>query len=69
MKTEVNIKNGLTKIVLTPENEFESDVLEKVYRNKQEYELDVKVDGDYGYHEIKNTKIEIGINKKKNNNK
>lgn len=54
MKTKVIIENGLTKIVMTPENDFETDVLDKVYRKKQNYEIETSVTAEYYYNEYKN---------------
>ena len=50
MKAKVVIENGLTTIVLTPENEFEKDVIEKVDNNKAKYDMiaDTSVKNAYG---------------------
>lgn len=45
MKTKVIIENGESKIVLTPENDFEKDILEKLYDDK--YETSTVLESDY----------------------
>ena len=37
MKTKVIIENGETDIILTPENDFDKGVLEKIHKNKQNF--------------------------------
>ena len=46
MKSKVVIENGEIEIVLTPENDFEREVLDKIYSNKNKYDIftDVKLD-------------------------
>ena len=46
MKSKVVIENGETEIILTPENDFEREVLDKIYSNKNKYDIftDVKLD-------------------------
>lgn len=63
MKAKVIIENGETTIVLTPENIFETDVLEKVYTSKGSYNLNTNVDARYNYGSYDNHKIEISIKK------
>lgn len=63
MKAKVIIENGCTEIILTPENEFEEDVLEKVYENKYEItNTKIYVLAYYGIYS--KHKITININKK-----
>jgi hypothetical protein len=61
MKAKVIIENGETTIVLRPENEFETDVLEKVYKRKEAYNLNTIVEARYNYGSYDNHKIEISI--------
>ena len=44
MRTKVLIENGETTIILTPENEFEIDVIEKIHCKKEKFNL---VDWNY----------------------
>ena len=62
MKTKVIIENGKTEIVLTPENDFELDVIEKTV-DKKYVVKDISVHADYSYNEYKNHKIVIQIEK------
>lgn len=39
MKAKVIIENGETQIILTPENEFEIDLIEKIYDKKEKYNV------------------------------
>lgn len=61
MKTKVIIENGEITINLTPENEFESGVIEKVYRNKEKHNVDTCFNAKYEYGTYKNHKIELSI--------
>lgn len=47
MKAKVIIENGETEIVLTPENDFEEDVLKKVHSMKEKYSLNTGVNSKY----------------------
>lgn len=62
MKASVLIKNGKTEIVLTPENEFEIDVIERTIDGNYNVKS-TKVESDYNYHSRKNHKIIIEIEK------
>jgi len=64
METSVTIKNGITEIVLTPENTFELDVIEKIIYKK--YHLkESKAVSDYDWQCHKNHRIELVIEKNK----
>ncbi len=63
MKARVVIENGKTEIVLTPENEFELDVIEKTIDSKYEVKK-TDVTADWSYHEHKNHRIIISIEEK-----
>lgn len=51
MRAKVIIENGETTIVLTPENEFETDIIEKVHCKKEKHGV---------YTEFK-AKFEFGV--------
>jgi len=61
MKAKVIIENGETSIVLTPENEFEIDVIEKVHCKTEKYNIHTKVDADYSYGSYSKHKICMSI--------
>tara|TARA_R110000744_G_scaffold251755_1_gene367626 strand:+ start:2413 stop:2616 length:204 start_codon:yes stop_codon:yes gene_type:complete len=61
MKTKVIIENGYTKILLTPENDFETDVIEKIHDKKHAYQIDTSADADYNYGSHNNYRIEMNI--------
>ncbi len=55
MKTKVIIENGTTEIVLTPENEFERQIIENIYNAKKTTETKVRYTslmGDTSNHSI-----------------
>ncbi len=67
MKTTLIIENGKTKIVLRPENDFEIDILEKVFDNSAKYDIknDVLADVDNGFRrDYKEHRIELIITEK-----
>ena len=61
MKTEIIINQGKAKVVLTPESEFESDLIEKIVDSKIGYEKKTTVLTDNGYYQHKNHRIEISL--------
>ena len=61
MKAQVIIENGETTIVLTPENMFDKDVLEKVYSKKEQFKLITQAEADYSYGSYQNHKFTISI--------
>lgn len=64
MKAKVVIEQGRTSIVLTPENDFEIDVIEKVIDKKYQIKkTDVSSDYTYQIHSKHQITIEIEINK------
>ena len=65
MKAKVIIENGETNIILTPENEFEVDVIEKVYNKNQNYSQECSFNADYNYGSLKNHNIKIKIKETK----
>lgn len=62
MKTKVIIENKATTIILTPENEFEEDVIDKVYCKKEKFTLSTNVGAKYNYGTYSQHRIEISIN-------
>ena len=62
MKAKVIIENRETTIILTPENEFEKDIIEKVHNKKKEHNTLCTFDLKESYGNITNHKIEILIN-------
>lgn len=67
MKAKVIIENGQTKIDLTPENDFEKDIIEKVYGQRQNYDLDADINATYNYGAYTNHNIEILIKERQKN--
>ncbi len=66
MKAKVIIEDSKTKIILIPENEFETDIIEKVENKSKDYDLQVEFKGDFNYSNTKqNFRIEIDLNKLK----
>ena len=61
MKAKVVIEQGKTKIVLTPENEFETDIIEKIVDSKVGYSTETTVDTNYSYHTHTNHRMEINL--------
>lgn len=56
MKTKVIIERGEVNIILTPENEFEKDIIEKSQSDKWKKSINVYCDytySTYSKHEIK----------------
>lgn len=61
MKAKVVIENGETTVVLTPENEFEIDVIEKIHCKKEKFNIHTSVDVQYNYGTYSKHKIDINI--------
>lgn len=61
MKAKVIIENGHTTIVLTPENEFEINVLDTAYRKKERFTFNTNISATYNYGSFEKHKIEILI--------
>lgn len=61
MKSEIVIKQGLTKVVLYAENEFEEDFIEKVIDSRIGYETGTTIKSNYAYHTHSNHRIEINL--------
>lgn len=61
MKAKVVIENGETTVVLTPENEFEIDVIEKIHCKKEKFNIHTSVDAQYNYGTYSKHKIDISI--------
>lgn len=61
MKTEIVIKQGNAKVVLTPESEFEMDLIEKIVDSKIGYEKQTNVLTDNSYYQHRKHRIEISL--------
>tara|TARA_R110000823_G_scaffold27936_1_gene81298 strand:+ start:126 stop:338 length:213 start_codon:yes stop_codon:yes gene_type:complete len=61
MKTKIVIQDGKSKIVLTCENEFEKDLIEKIKDSRIGYETNTHVLTDYRYSAHSNHRIEIDL--------
>ncbi len=61
MKTKVVIENGETEIILTPENVFEKDILEKMRSRRQNYTIHTNVEANYDFGSYKDHKIVLNI--------
>jgi len=61
MKAKVMIENSETTIVLTPENEFEIDIIEKLYCKKEKHNLYTCANAVYNYGTYSKHNIEISI--------
>ena len=61
MKAKVIIENSETEIILTPENNFETDIIEKLYDKKGAFNLLVSADCDVSYSTYSKHKITISI--------
>lgn len=65
MKAKVIIENRETTIILTPENQFEKDVIEKVYLDKQQHNIHTQFDAEYDYGNYSKHRIELLIKEKR----
>ena len=61
MKATVIIEQGLTKVVLKAENDFERDIVEKIKDYKSDYEIETTVSTNYQFQTHNNHKIELSI--------
>ena len=62
MKTKLIVNEGKAKIVLTCENEFEVDLIEKIKDSRGGYKIETEALRDYDYHNHhKNHRIEINL--------
>lgn len=64
MRTKVVIENGEIDIVLTPENNFEKDIIEKVKEGKSNQKWSIHTDVDYDYQFGTSSKHKITLNLK-----
>jgi hypothetical protein len=65
MKAKVIIENGLSTIVLTPDNDFEKQVVENAYDHKHRFEIitDVEVVKNTFTQELQGHTINIKLKK------
>lgn len=61
MKAKVIIENGETTILLTPENEFEIDIIEKVHCKKEKHNIHAQFEAEYNFGTYSKHKIELSI--------
>ena len=61
MKTEIIIKQGKAKIVLTGESEFELDLIEKIVDSRIGYDTQTAVLTNYQFSEHSKHRIEINL--------
>jgi hypothetical protein len=61
MKAKVIIENGETTIVLTPENEFEIDLIEKVKDKMEVHTINTSFCADYSLGSYKDHFIQLSI--------
>lgn len=64
MKTKVIIEDGAATIVLTPENDFEKDVIENTKNKEAKHDIVVSIGADYYCGDYINHKIELSIKDK-----
>ena len=62
MKAKVIIQNGKTEIILSPENDFEIDLIEKIYDKKEKYNALTSFNATYNYGSYSKHNILIDIN-------
>jgi len=65
MKTEIIIKDGFTKIVLKPESEFETDLIEKIQDSKVGYTTETRISTEERMCTHYEHKIEINLHEKR----
>ena len=61
MKAKIIIENGETTIVLTPQNEFEVDLIEKVKNKKDRHNIHTSFDAVWNYGTYNDHKIVLSI--------
>ena len=61
MKTKVIIENGEIEVVLTPENEFEKDIIEKLVDRTKDFSIHTKAYTDWQFSQHNNHKITMNI--------
>lgn len=61
MKAKVIIENGETDVVLTPENDFEKDIIEKMVDRKKDFNLHTSAETKYSYSQHSGHTITINI--------
>lgn len=61
MKAKVIIENGKTEIVLTPENVFETSILEDAYKETKDTKIQSEVKADYSYSCYQNHRLIVDI--------
>ena len=64
MNTKIVIENGNTSILLTPENDFEKDIIEKIEARKKDYTINAYVNAQLTYSTYSKHQIEITLEQK-----
>lgn len=64
MKTKLIIEKGETTILLTPENDFETDIIEKIVSKREKYDHQTFIEANSSYGTFSKHKIEIIIKEK-----
>lgn len=65
MKAKVVIENGRTSIVLTPENSFETDIMDKLHTKRKSYKILTEVEAEYSFGVYQKHRIELLITETK----
>jgi hypothetical protein len=61
MKAKVIIENGETEVILTPENDFEKDIIENIADRKKDFNIHTTAETNYSYSQHSNHKIVMNI--------
>lgn len=61
MKTKLIIENSEANIELTPENVFETDLMQKIIDNQEIFQLTAKQTSEYSYGVHTKFKLKINI--------
>ena len=69
MKAKVIIENGITKVELKADNEFEMDVIEKFVNSRERFNLNTNISTKYSYGTHSEHKITITVEKSQPQNK
>lgn len=67
MTAKVIIENGFTRIELFPENEFETDIIEKVEAKKKTYNIEADTYVHHNYGIYTKHQLTISISKRTEN--
>lgn len=65
MKAKIIIENGETTIELKPENDFDTEIVEKIHDKKEKFNIHTTTTADYNYGSWQNHKIVMNITETK----